>query len=275
MPTPTRGAGGSLLPSPAQTQPSLPLPVLEKVGAEPSAAAVPLQVVPGADPGEEEPPVPAAPGVPQSGLLGVAYLGGTVFSVTPTTTGTSVYSESPNQNLFLWGGGVGYDLALTDQPPGNGYLFRDIAGLIDFLDFNGVPTGSVGTRGGTYQMNMHTWYMMGDFQLDFHPLFKWVIPFAQGGVGFARNAAEMSFEDTDHVFLPNAVTYDLAWDAGGGVKVFFTQNIFISASYLYTSLTTLYSDTTATGTWPSGATAASVSTPLSTNSYLFGISYLL
>ncbi|AHE65615.1 outer membrane protein [Legionella oakridgensis] len=187
-------------------------------------------------------------------------------------------SRNDNRHTdFSWGGGVAYRFVL---PSSNQHVLHDIAAGLDLFYFKTTQNGHVWQyqhadfNNYNYHLPIKSLRFMVNSEWTAHPLGRRLFPFAVAGFGYARNTA--SYQDYPladvggtGVHLDSRAHYQFAYNLGAGLKLLLTQNMDISFRYLYTKLGDAV--TAASGNVP---LEAPLKTPLSTQAWLFGLSYL-
>lgn len=186
-------------------------------------------------------------------------------------------SRNDNRHTdFSWGGGVAYRFAL---PSSDQHVLHDIAAGVDLFYFKTTQNGYVWQyqhpdfNNYSYHLSIKSLRFMVNSEWTAHPLGRRLFPFAVAGFGYARNTT--SYQDSplniggEGIHLCGHSHYQFAYNLGAGLKMLLKQHIAISFRYLYANLGDAV--TSATGNVP---LEAPLKTPLSTQAWLFGLSYL-
>jgi len=185
--------------------------------------------------------------------------------LSPTSNGSS---------NFAWGFGAAYRFVLPN------YL-DDVSFGLDLLHLPGTQKGDVSDYGtlnnSTYQLTFKSTRLMADSEWTFHSIGRRLYPFIEAGIGFsANNINYFTAPDSDAAWevgqtMTGNTIFQLAYNAGGGVKIALSDRARLSFRYLYAGLgsartnknTALLSTTTG------------IDTSAHSGTWLAGLSYLL
>ncbi|WP_133128105.1 outer membrane protein [Legionella nagasakiensis] len=221
-------------------------------------------------------------GMESSGPQANLYVGATNSQVNPgklylIEEVDSLHPAGDRHTDFTWGLGLGYRFVL---PPSTQSILHDISAGLDLFYFKTTQNGSVWQyqhpdfNNYRYQLPIKSLRFMVNSEWTAHPLGARLFPFAVAGFGYARNTA--SYQDYPladvggtGVHLDSRVHYQFAYNLGAGLKLLLTQNMDISFRYLYTKL-----GDAVTASSGNVSVEAPLKVPLSTQAWLFGLSYL-
>ncbi len=178
-----------------------------------------------------------------------SYNGNKLEITSPVTQTGTLTNMSKGNNKFVGGVGIGYDfmVAPTANDANSPYLLRDISVIINAYYMQGDRDGNLNVTGYTqptyrYNSTIKSGRLMADTEWNFHPIWPLVIPFAQGGIGVARNTMNLNTKpisgvtNLGRVSLDNHSQFQFAWEAGGGIKIPVNDHLQLSARYLYVGL---------------------------------------
>jgi len=86
------------------------------------------------------------------------------------------------------------------------------------------------------KINMHSLFLNGYFDLNFHKTFK---PYLKAGMGYSRNnsSTALFYADGDLVEeFPGKKTNNFAWNIGAGIRIIFNDRFNLDFSYKYVDL---------------------------------------
>lgn len=190
-------------------------------------------------------------------------------------------SLHPNKNHqqedFTWGFGAAYRF----MPPAvTRNLLHDISLGLDFMYFQTNQKGYTwlyeqpAYNNYTYQLPIDSLRLLVDSEWSFHSLLRpYLFPFIEGGIGFARNTASYNdsplIANTEGLSINSNAQYQFSYTVGGGVKILLPFNTELSVRYLYADLGNATTSSNA-----SVPLAAPITIPLSTQTWLAGLTYL-
>ena len=93
----------------------------------------------------------------------------------------------------------------------------------------------------TYSTTITSLRFIVDSEWTFKPLFHYIFPFVEGGLGFSSNtlgynASYAPQTDAEYNILNKGSQYAFAYTAGAGIKVLLNPKLQLSLRYLYTNL---------------------------------------
>lgn len=220
-------------------------------------------------------------------FLGGSYIPSTIKGQTlqlmPYEIGqyADTFTNQGSASPFTWGVGALYRFKLH-APSASNHIFDSLgAGMDVFQITNFSQTGNLlqfnlpEFENYTYTLKLNNIRVMANFDLDFHSVAHHFVPFVQAGIGGARtafsyNSVPISPIDSPDLTLPNEASWNVAYQAGAGIKYVATTHLALSLRYLYANMGNVNSSTL-------GSTAT-LATPLtvnmSTQNVLFGLTYL-
>lgn len=233
-------------------------------------------------------PVPQSSYPELSVFVGGSYIPNTIKGQTlqlmPYEIGpyADTFSNQSSAGAFSFGVDAKYRFMLHAPSLENDYVDALGAG-IDFFqitDFN--QTGKVFQfnmpefQNYTYTLGLNNIRIMADFDLDFHPIWQYFIPFIEGGIGGARtivsyNSVPISPVISPNFTLVNEASWNFAYQVGAGLKYAATQHLALSLRYLYANMGTVNSSTIGSTT----TLATPLRATMSTQNFLFGLTYLV
>lgn len=209
---------------------------------------------------------------------------GQTLQLLPYETGqyADTFTHQSSASAFTWGVDATYRFKLH-APSVQNYFFDSMGAGVDVFQItNFSQNGKVlqfnlpEFENYTYALKLNNIRVMANFDLDFHPIRHYFTPFIQGGIGGARTAVSYNSTPISPVIspdftLPNQASWNFAYQAGAGVKYAVKTHLVLSVRYLYANMGKINSSTL-------GSTAA-LATPLtvnmSTQNFLFGLTYLV
>lgn len=219
-------------------------------------------------------------------FLGVSHipntLDGQTLQLLPYETGqyADTFTNQSSANAFTWGVDALYRVKLH-TPSSQHYFFDSIGAGIDFFQTtNFHQTGRVlqfnmpEFENYTYTLKLNNLRIIANFDVDMHPIQQALIPFIQAGVGSARttvsyNSVPIAPVEGPDLTLPSQTSWNVAYQAGAGVKYVANTHLIVSLRYLYANMGNVNTST-------SGSTAT-LATPLTVNmnsqNVLFGLTY--
>jgi opacity protein-like surface antigen len=169
-----------------------------------------------------------------------------VFPSTSFRTDTFTINQKPI--VYALGAGVTYQIVNCQSSncgKGAAVFNSIIVGVNGYYNHN-TRTGSVLEYGLTdfansnYKTNISSARLMADAEVDFQPLKAGLTPFVEAGIGIARNVMDFKnspVPDPDilggYYYLDDNYLNQFAYEIGVGIKVPITQDVVISARYLY------------------------------------------
>lgn len=232
--------------------------------------------------------VPQEPHLELSVFLGGSYIPNTIKGQTLQLMPYEIdqyadtFSNQSSASAFTWGVDALYRFKLH-APSIENYFFDSIGAGIDVFqitDFN--QTGNVLQYGlpeyenYTYALKLNNIRVMANFDLDFHPVQHYFIPFIQAGIGGARTAISYSSApiapvEGPNFTLPNEASWNFAYQAGAGIKYVAKTHLVLSLRYLYADMGKANSSTLGSTT----TLATPLTVNMNTQNFLFGLTYLM
>lgn len=218
-----------------------------------------------------------------SGLQVSIYVGATETAISPGDLQFSGENDSliPNHlNVWgvSWGLGLAYRFVQPSCAPYN--LLHDITLGLDYFYLQGQQNGQVwqfenpSMYNFNYTLPLHSSRLLVDSEWTFHPIGTRTFPFIEGGMGFTANrtnyydAPVPGLTGTSTIINKNT-KYQFTYTVGGGFKFLIIPSLEASLRYLFSDLG--HGTTATTG---STTLVAPVRTALTTQSILFGLTYL-
>ncbi|MDP3561119.1 MAG: outer membrane beta-barrel protein [Legionellaceae bacterium] len=192
------------------------------------------------------------------------------------------FTNQSSGSAFTWGVDALYRFKLH-APSIENYFFDSLGAGIDVFQItNFNQTGKVlqfnmpEFENYTYTLKLNNIRVMANFDLDFHPVRHYFIPFVQAGLGGARtaisyNSAPISPVDSPNFTLPTEASWNFSYQAGAGVKYVAKPHVVLSLRYLYANMGKVNSSTSGSTT----TLATPLTVDMSTQTFLFGLTYLI